>query len=244
MKSRAFQSSREPEIAEDIEGEYSDEALFQSAKREESPLSFEYVISQLVDIESQDKETLLSLFSKKIKGDFFYYVVPRLSKRTFLICQTEADRELLTGPLSVYWSGRYIGKTILSEKKPGENYYFNLGADRQIKVNRKKIKDRVKETFFGKIERNTIIKEMGFKITLENLKDKPINIHVIDSVPISRTDRVKIDNLIINPEPKEKKYQGQQGVLLWELNLKEKEKKEILIDFTISHSNDLIIEGL
>ena len=48
------------------------------------------------------------------------------------------------------------------------------------------------ETFFGKIERKTIVRTIAFKITVENLKDKPVTIKIVDSIPVSRTDKIEV----------------------------------------------------
>jgi len=114
--------------------ESKEKAAFATAQKRELPLSFEYKIPQLIVIESRDKETILPLFSKKLQGDFYYYAVPKQNSFTFLVCKAKADKELLSGPLNLYFSGRYIGKTFLREKKAGEEFHLNLGADREVKV--------------------------------------------------------------------------------------------------------------
>ena len=100
------------------------EATFAEAIKRELPLSFEYGIPQPIDIESRDKETILPLFTKKMQGDTYYYAVPKRSHLTFLVCKAKADKELLSGPLNVYFGGRYIGKTHLREKKGGRRISF------------------------------------------------------------------------------------------------------------------------
>jgi len=228
----------------DSEEDYKEEAAFLYAKKKELPLSFEYKIPKKLSIVSKDKVTILPLFSKKLKGKFFYYAVPRINNLAFLVCETHADKELLSGPLNVYFGGRFIGKTFINEKKAGEEFHVNLGADREIKVKREKIEEKIKETFFGKIERDTIIKQMTIKITIENIKNKAINIKVLDSIPISRTDRVGIKDIKIIPEPNQKDYQDKEGVLLWEFALKQKEKQEIIIEFKITYPKNLPLIGL
>ena len=219
-------------------------ANFVYAIKKELPLSFEYQLPQTLTIESKDKDTLLPLFSKTLKGEFFYYVVPKVSPLTFLVCKTFSDKELLSGPLNVYFGGRFIGKTYLTEKKPNEEFYLNLGADREIKVKREKVKDKIKETFFGKIERKTVIRELAFKITVENLKEKPVKLKLLDSIPISRTDRIEVKNIKLTPEPKEKNYQDKEGVNLWEFDIQSKEKVEINIEFIVTYPKDIPIYGL
>jgi uncharacterized protein (TIGR02231 family) len=243
-KAAPASSVQEMKDEADFEQVPEEEATFAYARKEELPLSFEYKIPQMLDIESRNKETILPLFGKKLQGEFFYYAVPGKSPLTFLVCQASADKELLSGPLNVYFGGRFIGKTFLSEKKPGEDFNLNLGADREVKVKREKIKDKVKETFFGQLERNTVVREMAFKMTLENLKDKPVKLKVLDTIPVSRTDKVNVKDISINPAPSEKNYQDREGVMLWEYQLKPGEKKEITIEFVVTYPKDLPVQGL
>ena len=219
-------------------------ADFTYALKKEMPLSFEYQLPQSLSIKSKEKETLLPLFSKRLEGEFFYYIFPRLSPLSFLICQVSPDEELLPGPLNVYFGGRFVGRTYLPEKRAGEEFYLNLGVDRGVRVKWEKIKDKRTETFFGKIKRKTVIRDLAFKINIENLKEKPIVVKVIDTIPVSRTDRIEVKNVKIVPLPKEKNYQGKEGVNLWELQIKAKRKAEINIEFTITYPENEPISGL
>ena len=219
------------------------EAAFTTAVKRELPLSFEYRIPQPIDIESRDKETILPLFDKKMQGDFYYYAVPKSSPLTFLVCKTKADKELLSGPLNVYFGGRYIGKTHLSEKKAGEEFHLSLGADREVMVKREKVKDKVKETYFGKIQRGTIVRELAYKIMVENMKDRSILLKVVDSIPVSRTDKIEVKELTMRPEPAQKNYRNKEGVMLWEYTLDPEQQLEINIEFVVAYPKGLLSMG-
>lgn len=221
-----------------------EKAAYVAAVRKKLPLSFEYKMPQPISIESRDKETVLPLFTKTLQGDFYYYAVPQQNALTFLVCEAKADKELLSGALNVYFGGRYIGKTFLSEKKPGEEFYLNLGADREVKVKREKVRDKIKETFFGKIERGIVTRELAYKITLENLKDRSAKLKVLDSIPVSRTDKVVVKDLKLTPEPAEKNYLDREGVMVWEQSLAAGEKQVIQIEFKITYPKDFIPPGL
>jgi uncharacterized protein (TIGR02231 family) len=221
-----------------------EEAEFVSAQRKELPLSFEYEMPGKLTIESKDKETLLPLFTKTLKGKFLHYAVPKRNPLSFLVCKATVDKELLGGPMNVHFGTRFVGKTFMEEKKAGETFDLNLGADREVKIKRQRIKDKVKETFFGKFERNTVVREMAFKITAENLKDKPLSMNILDSVPVSRTDKIKVEDVQIKPEPTERNYQDKEGILLWLFDLKPREVKEIDISFVVSYPKDEPVLGL
>jgi len=220
------------------------EARFVSAQRKELPLSFEYQMPRKLTIESKEKETLLPLFTKPLKGEFLHYAVPKMNPLSFLVCKATADKELLGGSMNVHFGTHFVGKTFLNEKKPGETFDLNLGADREVKIKREKITDKVKETFFGTFERNTIVRTMAFKITAENLKDKPLTIHILESIPVSRTDKIKVEDLKIKPEPTEKDYQDREGVHRWSFDLEPKAVKQIDVSFVVSYPKDEPVSGL
>ncbi len=214
------------------------EAAFAEAARTELPLSFEYRFPRPVDIPSREKETLLPLFTRNVDGAFFDLAVPRLSPLTFLVCRAKGDGEILAGPLNVYFGGRYVGKTHLGEKKPGEAFDFNLGADREVKVTRTKTIDKVRETYFGRVERGTVVREMGYVIRVENLKKKEVTLRVLDAVPVSRTDRIEVKDVKLLPEPDERNHRGKEGVHLWTLDLKPGEAREISIAFVVTYPRE------
>ena len=220
------------------------EAKLVYAEKTELPLSFEYKLPQTLSIKSQDKETTLPIFSKTLDGDFFHYAVPGLNSLTNLACRIKPDKELLAGALNVYFAGRFIGKTQIPEKKPGEFFDINLGVDREVKVEKEEIEDKVNETFFKKIQRQTIVRELVYKITAENLKNKPITLKILDVIPVSRTDRIVVKDVKITPQPSEKDYNDIEGLNLWELKLGPGQKKEIDIKFVITYPKGEYISGL
>jgi hypothetical protein len=73
-----------------------------------------------------------------------------------------------------------------------------------VVVKREKVTDRRKETFFGKIERDSVVRELGYRIVAENLRDKPVSLRIVDSLPVSRIDRIKVEDLTLTPPPDEK----------------------------------------
>ena len=121
---------------------------------------------------------------------------------------------------------------------------MNLGADRNVKVKREKILDKVKETYFGTIQRDTIVRDFQYKITAENAKNEAVILKIIDSVPVSSTDKIQIKDVKISPSPKENHYKDKEGVMLWELRLKPGETQDIKIEFTVTYPSNTPPIGL
>jgi len=102
----------------------------------------------------------------------------------------------------------------------------------------------IKETFFGKIERDTVVRHIALKISVENMKDRPIKIKLLDSIPVSRTDKIKVKDIKITPEPSQRDYQDKEGVMLWEFDLQPGDEKDINLSFVVIYPKDLRLPGL
>jgi uncharacterized protein (TIGR02231 family) len=220
------------------------QAGYASAAVKELPLSFEYQMPFPVSIASRDQLSILPLLTKKISAKTFHYSVPALTSLTFLVAEAAADQELLAGKLNVYFGGRFIGDTFLAEKKPGQTFTMNLGADRGITVRREKILDKVKETYFGAIQRDTVVRSFSYKISVENIKESSAVLKIIDRIPVSRTDKIEVRDIKMQPMPTHSNYQDKAGVHLWSLQLDPGQKQEIAIDFTVAYPKALPPYGL
>lgn len=233
----------EAEISEQKKAS-ADAAEHAVAKRRESGISFEYDLPQPVSVDSRQKETLLPLYTKSLAGDFYYYCVPRVNNRVYLVCEAKPDQEILAGPMHVYFGGHYMGKTTFDPKTLDNRFLLALGADRAVQVSRKKTADHVKETFFGKFERNMVVRELGYRIAIENRKKERIRVHILDQIPVAKTDKIDVDDVSINPVPDERDYMDQSGVMMWKMAIGPQKSGEIDITFTVAYPKDQSPIGL
>ncbi|MFP4256956.1 MAG: mucoidy inhibitor MuiA family protein [Desulfobacterales bacterium] len=210
------------------------------AEKHETAISFEYSMPEPVTIESRDKKTLLPVFTKSVKGKFHYRSVPKKDPRAYLVCEAEADRQLLAGRVRTFFDGRYTGTLSLEEKQPGQSFVLGLGADRSVSVSRNKVKDKRKETaFFGKIERDAVVREITYHIEAENLKDRKVELNIFDHVPVSKTDRITVEDVEFEPGPDKRDVDGKQGVVQWQTELGPGESSGFTISFTAAYPKDM-----
>ncbi len=245
LKSLAVGSVDKSTVAEEIKSKIAPEkASFVSSVRRRLSFSFEYTLPHKVTIKSKDKESTYPIFSKKIKGEIYHYAVSSGTPYAFLVCKASSDSELLSGVLQIYHEGRYVGKAVLQEKKPGEDFLVNLGIDREVKIKREKIEDKKEEMFFGKIERRNIVRKLTYRIIIENLKEKNVKIDFFDAVPVSKTDMITVKDVKMVPSPQEENYKDKKGVMLWELTLQPHQKKEVTVSYTVVYPKDKPLYGL
>ena len=219
-------------------------AEYRTAEQKELPMAFEYELSQPISLESGGGDAMLPLFTKELPGEFFVYAVPQNDPLSYLVCRSTPDSALLAGKLNIHFGGRFVGGTYLAEKKAGEDLLINLGAERGLKILREKITDRRNETIFGKVERSSVAREMEYRIAIENLNGAPARIQVLDSIPVSKTDRIQIKGIETHPTPAMKDYQEREGVMLWDLEIKPQSVQDIRIKFYVKHPKDQAPWGL
>ncbi|MFW6284123.1 MAG: mucoidy inhibitor MuiA family protein [Desulfosalsimonas sp.] len=210
------------------------------AEKHETALSFEYDLPVPVSLDSGEDENLLPLFTRSLESRFFHLAVPRRAPEAFLVCRAEADRELLAGPVQVFFEGRFAGRMFLEQQTAGRPFVLGMGSDRSVAVRREKLRDHRKETrFFGKVERDTVVRELEYRIVTENRKEKPVTIHVRDSVPVSKTDRIEVKDVSFSPQPDQKDFADKAGVMQWEMELAPGQSREIAISFTVTYPKDM-----
>jgi len=73
------------------------------------------------------------------------------------------------------------------------------------------------------------------KISVENIKDSSAVLKIIDRIPVSRTDKIEVRDVKMQPMPTHSNYQDKSGVHLWSLTLAPGQKQEIAIDFTVAY---------
>lgn len=228
-----------PAAMKKAEDAVTQKANFSKAAGRRTAVSREYDIAGKVTVRSRDEETYVPLFKKTITGDFFRLCVPAESPHAYLACRAKADDELMPGPMRIFFDGRYAGAMRLGEKQSGKPFVIGLGEDRSIRIERKKRVDKLKETFFKKFERDTVVRDLAYRISIENTGDKAVKLLVLDHVPVSKTDRITVEDISFSPKPARKDENGKPGVMEWDLTAAPGETKTIDISFTISYPKDM-----
>jgi hypothetical protein len=94
------------------------------------------------------------------------------------------------------------------------------------------------------VDRLSSAREVEYRIFIENLKDETVRIRLLDSVPVSKIDRIQIKGLETVPDPTTKDYQKREGVMLWDMHVPSKAVQEIRLKFFVKHPKDTPPQGL
>ena len=101
------------------------------------------------------------------------------------------------------------------------------------------LKARSREGFVGKDRQIAY----AFKTTVENLRDKPVEVVVEDRVPVSEDERIQVERGK-GTTPGFIEVEDRPGILEWKLTLAPKEKRELILEYSVRHPRDLNVPGL
>ncbi|MCE5300973.1 MAG: mucoidy inhibitor MuiA family protein [Spirochaetia bacterium] len=175
------------------------------------------------------------------RKDSFYTVVPSMNEAAYLTAEFENNDEMVMAPgeVSLYMDGNYSGKSnIQNSVRKGESLKFSFGIDENIKVNREKLQEKKGESGIFGNERKV---DFGYRLTVENYKQRDITVSIKEPMPFSENDRIKAEMY----ETSDRAYTDEdRGIRVWNVTLKPGEKKEITYRVRVSFPGDMEVEGI
>ncbi len=190
-------------------------------------------------IPSDDQAHKVMLYQTHYAGQPQHITVPRLDSCAYLETQAinPADgATLLPGKANIFRDNTLVGTTELEHISPGQSFKVYLGIDESIKVSRDLVKREVES--IGTYRRINY----SYRIRLSNLRAEETKIRVIEQLPVSRDERIKVRLLRTQPEILE----GEMGTLEWLLVLAPKSqpesRQEIAYQSSTEYPTNLAIE--
>ena len=204
----------------------------------ENQTTVDFQIETPYTIISNNANLSVEMANYELPANYQYYAVPKVEKSAFLMANI-IDWEkynLMEGEANLYFEDTYVGKSILDVKNTKDTLQISLGRDKKIVVDRKKVKDFTVKQFIG----NKKIETRNWIISIKNNKSAPINMIVLDQIPVSTNEQIEvsvenISNAIQN---------SVNGELKWKFDLKPSTKKEMEIKYSVKFpkNRNLIVE--
>jgi len=220
------------------------EASFQTAQIETGGFVSEYKIPGPATITADGTETKVMVGTFSTDSILQIHIKPQLSTEAFLVAKAKlkGDSPILAGDVSLFRDGAFVGKSFLPLLRPDEETALFFGADDQVSVKRKILKDEKTEA--GMILRDNI-QERHFITEIQNLHKKPVVVVVKESTPSGRNDKITTE--ILKSETTsgyEMDSANIKGLLRWEFTIDPKAKKDVKLGWKVTWPKDTNISGL
>ncbi len=151
----------------------------------------EFTVQEPVTILSDGEMRTTNMVAYDLEAEFEYYCAPKLSKEAFLTARiTDWDEfNFLDGEASLFFEGKYIGKSLIDSRNTRDTLMLSLGRDAGIVIERENIRDLSSRQFLG--SNSKVV--MAYDITVRNKKAEDITMVIEDQLPIPNTRSITVD---------------------------------------------------
>jgi hypothetical protein len=175
--------------------------------------NLEFTIDTPYTIRSGGENQVVDMIEYEVDAQYQYYCAPKLDADAFLIARlTNWDEyNFMEGQASLFFEGKYIGKTILDTRNTSDTLTLSLGRDRNVVITRDKVKEYSADQFVGS-NRKALF---AYEINIRNKKAYPIDIRIEDQYPVPNTKDITVNKI----EDSGAIEDEENGLLTWNLKV-------------------------
>jgi uncharacterized protein (TIGR02231 family) len=171
-----------------------------------------------------------------------YLAAPRVAQGAYLTAKTRnmSKQPLLAGEVRLFLGDDFVGRTRIATVVAGDDLALAFGRDERVKIEHERTARSQKTV--GIFTKENEVRE-AYRIRVVNLVGRPIELMLLDQVPVSRDKRIQV-TLDEPSTPLAQDPTDKPGTLRWRLSLGDSTKTEVAFGYTIRHPVHLHVAGL
>ncbi|RLD85402.1 MAG: hypothetical protein DRJ07_03070 [Bacteroidetes bacterium] len=198
-------------------------------------LSTEFAISSKYSIPADDKPYLIEINKHTLDASYKHFAVTKLDKGVFLLGRITGWQNLsmVDGYANVYFKGTYLGQSMIRTRNVKDTLDLSLGRDEKVLVTRTKLKKYSSKQLIGSKLKETL----AYELVAKNNRNIPVDIEVIDQLPISQNSEIEVKVLEISGA----EMNTETGKLKWRFKLQAGQSKKLRLSFSIKYPKDMSV---
>lgn len=221
------------------------EATMRTATIDTGGFTAEYKIPGLSSIPADGTQTKVLIAPFETETKLETQIKPQINTNAYLVAKTtlKGEAPILPGPVSLFRDGAFVGNTHLPLLRAGGEHDLSFGIDDQIEVAYKTLKDERDEE--GIIMNKTKSVERHTVTEINNLRSKPVDLLVLQSLPASKDKDIRFDILADHTTKGYKTDRDNiKGLTGWSFTLDSGAKKDIKLGWKLTWPQDKTLTGL
>jgi uncharacterized protein (TIGR02231 family) len=213
---------------------------FAQVEQSQTTFSTEFDVPGTVSLPADGRNVTVALAKQTLPVKLRLRVVPRLDPVAIVTAEAQRPEGVwLPGEMQLQRDGAYVGVTRWNPQAAG-NLSLPFGRDSLVRVTFDRVKDRNGSA--GLIGRKNE-REVTDVLTLASFHDKPLDLLVLESAPVSTSDQIDV-HASFEPKPQTENWEDRQGVVAWARSLAPKQTLRITLSYAISYPKDGAVVGL
>lgn len=200
---------------------------------EENASGEEFEITAPQSIVSGAEPQTVRYKEEQMDAIYQYHAVPKMDPGVFLLAKIPnyGRYGLLSGTAQIFFKDTYVGQSEIDTKTVSDTLLLSLGRDEDISIKRVKPTDLAyTPKFLNNFKRELV----AYDIVVKNNKKIPINIEILDQIPVSKQDDITVEL----EEKSGAQYSADFGKLLWHLEVPAYGSKTLRFKYWLKYPKD------
>lgn len=204
----------------------------QAANLAVAPFEATFTVPGRVSVPSTGEAKRVVLATDKYEPQLSCRTVPKVDAQAFLYAKLSVAKgtPLLPGQVYLFRDGTFVGTGSLPQLAPGEQHELGFGVDDQVKVRHAILEEKSGESGLISSSRTDV---RNYRVTAKNMHERAINLVVIDQMPVSLNQEIKVE-YTGRTAPAKTNLKDQRGVMAFESKLEPDEEKAFDYGYRIS----------
>ncbi|HMN36406.1 MAG TPA: mucoidy inhibitor MuiA family protein [Hyphomicrobium sp.] len=188
-----------------------------------APFEATFAVPGRVSIAGTGEAKRVVLMTESIEPKLFCRTVPKADAKAYLYARLSFAKgtPLLPGQVFLFRDGTFVGTGSVPLLSPGESHDLGFGIDDQVKVRHAVLEEKRGETGLISSSRTDV---RNYRVTVKNMHERPIQLEVIDQVPVALNQDIKVD-YTGRIQPAKTNLEDKRGVMSFEAKLEPDEEK-------------------
>jgi uncharacterized protein (TIGR02231 family) len=184
-----------------------------------------YSIAGRVTIPATGEAKRVQIDEASLDPALMVRTVPKREQKAYLYAKVAMARgaPILPGQVSLFRDATFVGSGRLPLLAPGEEHELGFGADDAVRVRHTVVEEKRAETGLISASKTDT---RNYKITVKNQHERAIAVTVLDQIPVSQNNDIKVE-LLGKSAPSKQNVDDKRGVLAWEMTLAPDEEKAV-----------------
>jgi uncharacterized protein (TIGR02231 family) len=197
-----------------------------------APFQAVFAVPGRLTIPATGEAKRVQLQENNIEPTLTVRTVPKVDPKAYLYVKFILPKgaPLLPGAVSLFRDGAFVGTGKLPVLAPGEEHELGFGADDQVRVRHAIVGQTRGETGLISSSRTDSRK---FRITVKNQHERAVELVVLDQVPISLNEEIKV-TLLGPTKPTKRNIDDKRGVIAFESKLEPEQERVIEFGYRVT----------
>jgi uncharacterized protein (TIGR02231 family) len=202
------------------------------AQLENAPFEATFDVPGRASVASTGEAKRVLLSSEDLEPVLSCRSVPKFDTSAYLYAKIKIAKgtPLLPGTVYLFRDGTFVGTGDLPLLAPGEDHDLGFGVDDQVKVKHAVLEEKRGES--GLIS-TSHVDSRNFRVNVKNMHERPIDITIIDRIPVSQNDDIKVE-LTGRVSPTRQNLDDKRGVIAFDARLDPDEEKILEYGYRVS----------